>query len=126
MNEYTCDPNAVKLETGNSLAIQSHWISEPQVGLESLLKTNKQIINKVESGRGKKLMLLTFGLHMIIRMLVDTHKQAHVYSRHTRAAKHYRISQVGAVSCCSKYSPVPWSEYGLSLGLSHTSKSADS
>lgn len=31
-------------------------------------------------------------MSMIIRMLVYTHKQAHAYSRHTRTAKHYRIS----------------------------------
>lgn len=87
MNEYTCVPSVGKLETGHSLASQAHWISEPQVGLESLLKT-KQIIDKVESGRGKELDVIvnlwpphaSALMSMITRMLMYTHKQTDVYS----------------------------------------------
>lgn len=88
MNEYTCVPSVGKLEAGHSLATQAHCISEPQVGLESLLKTNKQIVGKMESGRGKELDVIvnlwlphaSAVMSMITRMLVYTHKQTHVYS----------------------------------------------
>lgn len=45
MKEYTCVPNAGMLETGSSLAIQAHWISEPKVRARESVK-NKQANNK--------------------------------------------------------------------------------
>lgn len=69
-------------------------------GVGESVKTNKQIIDKVESGRGKELDVIvnlwpphaSALMSMITRMLMYTHKQTHVYSWHTWTAKHDRIS----------------------------------